>query len=312
MAKTIEKVNFDIKNNLLPIFARHETFHPRFGWLKKGFDKTKEDNKIFSSENASISLGVGKNMVKAIKYWCLVFKIVEEQREGNNFYVNTSNFAEKLLDNEGWDPYLENPASLWLLHWQLFKPTCYAPAWFFAFNAFKHSQFNTINLLAELKDFQNNYFEDSNISESSLSKDLNCILRMYSNRNNTTLNEDSINSPFNELNLINEISNNNYMFNIGHKTNLPSDIIVAACLEFAGLYEKGAKTINISRLLYEFGSPGLVFKLSESALHEALDEIASKYSEIKIINNSGLIQLSYDSTPEKISLQILDNYFTKG
>ncbi|WP_255447833.1 DUF4007 family protein [Picosynechococcus sp. PCC 11901] len=25
------------------MFARHETFHPRFGWLKKGFDR---QNKI--------------------------------------------------------------------------------------------------------------------------------------------------------------------------------------------------------------------------------------------------------------------------
>ena len=312
MIQITEKVNFDIKNNVLPIFARHETFHPRFGWLKKGFDKAKEDKKIFSSDEASIALGVGKNMVKAIKYWCIVFKILGEKREGNNSYLNITNFAEKLLENEGWDPYLENTASLWLLHWQLFKPTCHAPAWFFTFNNFKHSQFNTINLLSELKDFQCNYFEDNNISESSLSKDLNCILRMYSNKNNAVLNEDTINSPFNELNLISEISNGSYMFNIGHKTNLPSEIIVSACLDFAGLYEKGAKTINISRLLYEVGSPGLIFKLSESALYEALDEIASKISEIKIINSSGLIQLSYDLDPKALSLQILDYYFTKG
>jgi len=307
MTTLTEKVNFDIKNNILPIFARHETFHPRFGWLKKGFDKAKEDKKIFSSDEASIALGVGKNMVKAIKYWCIAFKILEEKP-----CLTPTNFAEKLLDNDGWDPYLENTASLWLLHWQLFKPTCHTPAWFFTFNNFKHSQFNTINLLSEIKDFQSNYFEDINISESSLSKDLNCILRMYSNRTSAVLNEDSINSPFNGLNLINEVSNGSYMFNIGHKTNLPSEIIVSACLDFADLYEKGAKTINISRLLYEIGSPGLIFKLSESALYEALDDVATKTSEIKTINSSGLIQLSYDSDPKILAMKILDNYFTKG
>lgn len=312
MNKIAEKVNFDIKNNVLPIFARHETFHPRFGWLKKGFDKAKEDKKIFSSDEASIALGVGKNMVKAIKYWCIAFNILEEKREGNTSNLYPTSFAENLLDNEGWDPYLENTASLWLLHWQLFKPICYTPAWFFVFNNFKQSQFTTINLLSEIKDFQNNYFEENNISESSLSKDLTCILRMYSNRNNAVLNEDTINSPFNELNLINEVLSGNYAFNIGYKANLPSEIIVSACLDFANLYEKGAKTINISRMLYEIGSPGLIFKLSESALYEALEEVASKTSDIKIINSTGLIQLSYDSTPQTLALQILDNYFTKG
>ena len=44
-----------------PIFSRHETFHPRFGWLKKGFDKAHEDNAIFSKESAPVVLGVGKN-----------------------------------------------------------------------------------------------------------------------------------------------------------------------------------------------------------------------------------------------------------
>ena len=66
-----------------PIFARHETFHPRFGWLKKGFDKAIESNTIFSEESASTALGVGKNMVKAIRYWSLAYKILQQ---GNNPY----------------------------------------------------------------------------------------------------------------------------------------------------------------------------------------------------------------------------------
>jgi gamma-glutamylcysteine synthetase len=28
-------------------FARHETFHPRFGWIKKGFDRTCQNGKVF-------------------------------------------------------------------------------------------------------------------------------------------------------------------------------------------------------------------------------------------------------------------------
>ena len=39
-----------------PIFARHETFHPRYGWLKKGFDKALDDPIIFSKENAPVRL----------------------------------------------------------------------------------------------------------------------------------------------------------------------------------------------------------------------------------------------------------------
>ncbi len=64
--------NFEVKVNStitpkLPICARHETFHPRYLWLKKGFDKASENSDVFNQEDATIILGVGKNMVKAIR-----------------------------------------------------------------------------------------------------------------------------------------------------------------------------------------------------------------------------------------------------
>ena len=70
--------NKDNESVIHPIFARHETFHPRFGWLKKGFDKADEDDRVFSRDSAAVVLGVGKNMVKAIRYWCIAFKVVDE------------------------------------------------------------------------------------------------------------------------------------------------------------------------------------------------------------------------------------------
>lgn len=50
-------------------FGRHETFALRYAWLTKGFQAFEKNNSIFSSDEATIELGVGKNMVNAIKYW---------------------------------------------------------------------------------------------------------------------------------------------------------------------------------------------------------------------------------------------------
>src|SRR5687767_11509372 len=60
------------------VFARHETFHPRHGWLKKGFDAALVDHRIFVQDDAAHVLGVGKNMARAIKYWCHAFKVLED------------------------------------------------------------------------------------------------------------------------------------------------------------------------------------------------------------------------------------------
>ncbi|MDF2212363.1 DUF4007 family protein [Arthrospira platensis NCB002] len=63
-----------------PVFARHETFHPRFGWLKKGFELANKDAGIFWAEDAPVRLGVGKNMVRSLRYWCQAFKILGGDR----------------------------------------------------------------------------------------------------------------------------------------------------------------------------------------------------------------------------------------
>ncbi|MEA5536670.1 DUF4007 family protein [Crocosphaera sp. XPORK-15E] len=88
---------------------------------------------IFTDDYAPVRLGVGKNMVKAIRYWCNAFKVLENDQP--------SNFGQQLLTDEGYDPFLENPASLWLLHWHLLKPTCEAAAWYYTFNEFRAVEF---------------------------------------------------------------------------------------------------------------------------------------------------------------------------
>src|SRR5438309_7786292 len=47
-------------------FARHETFHPRYGWLKKGFELASSEATVFLRDDAHVVLGVGKNMASAV------------------------------------------------------------------------------------------------------------------------------------------------------------------------------------------------------------------------------------------------------
>lgn len=296
-----------------PIFARHETFHPRFGWLKKGFDKAAEDNSIFSKESASAVLGVGKNMVKAIKYWCIAFKIVDEIRNDGKYVHVPTEFAKKLLGEYGWDPFLENPASLWLLHWNLFKPPCYAPAWFFIFNELNKIDFSSDDLLFSLREYRDRQFPRKQIIDSSLNKDVNCLIRMYVERlGPKKFKEDSLDCPFTELGIISAYTDSKrFTFNFGSKPTLPPEIIVAGCLEFAQSFQDDARTISISRLLYDAGSPGQAFKLTESSFSDAIETVSLKAKDIHLTDTAGMIQLAYDDDPLKISERILNSYYRK-
>ena len=298
-----------------PIFAKHQTFHPRFGWLKKGVDKADEDNQVFKKDSASVVLGVGKNMVKAIRYWCIAFKVVDEIKvEGNKSIHKPSRLAKNLLKEEGWDPYLENPGSLWLLHWNLFKSPCYAPSWHLAFNDFNQVEFTPEDLLFALKEYKNRVFPSARASDSSFKKDVNCLLRMYVERINAKhIKEDSINCPFKELGIITPYNNSKrYVFNFGTKPNLAPEIIVSACLEFAHFFLDDSKTVSISRLLYDSGSPGQIFKLTESSLCEAIEETTKYNGDVFLTDTAGMIRFGYSDEPLSISRNLLEHFYNEG
>jgi Protein of unknown function (DUF4007) len=288
-------------NKVNPVFARHETFHPRFGWLKKGFDAAQENPKIFLQEDAPVILGVGKNMVKSIRYWCHAFKILESDRP--------TRFGKQLLEDEGWDCFLEDPASLWLLHWNLLKPTCEAATWYFTFNLFRPVEFADDELFRELQDYRNT--SGKSVVDDSLKKDLNCLLKMYVEpRNSNSFVEDSIDCPFTELGLIRTAGDSKrYTFRVGAKSNLPAAIVVATCLEYAHRVSPGVSTIAVSRLLYDEGCPGMVFKLTESAICDAIDELSRSGKAINLSDSAGLIQFSFNEEPEELAGEILEQYY---
>src|SRR4051812_44921015 len=95
------------------LFAGHESFHCRQFWLKKGYDFIKARRR-FSEESAVIELGVGKNMVISIRHWMKSFDLLDE---GENLTI----IAQKIFEKKGWDPFLEDEGTLWLLHYQLAK-----------------------------------------------------------------------------------------------------------------------------------------------------------------------------------------------
>lgn len=309
LIETYEKIALE---DVKPVFARHETFHPRYGWLKKGFEKVKDYPDLFLREDAPVILGVGKNMVRAIRYWLVAFKLIEEQSQNNRQTVfQSTEFAECLLDSEGWDPFLSNQASLWLLHWHLFKMPCNATAWYLIFNDFHKSEFSSNELVDSLKESISAKFPNTKISDNSLKKDINCIIRMYGEKEfHSDKDLDSLDSPFTELALIKNTSDGkDHYFSMGDKPGLIPELVSSCCLDYSLYISPNAKTISITQLLYGQGSPGLVFKLTESQICESIEYISKKYKTIKLNESAGITQLSFDNNPRQLSYDILNEYY---
>lgn len=295
-------------------FARHETFHPRFGWLRKAVSEA-GDGTVFVDPDATVKLGVGKNMVNAIRYWGLAFKVLEQRPNLDRPrlpLVLPSDFGERLLGDQGWDPYLEDPASLWLLHWQLLAAPCTAPTWWVAFNDFAALQFTDTQLTSHVMQLVAAAGWPS-VVESSVKKDVDCLIRTYTvRRQGRQVLDDILDCPFRELGLMEGAAGEEgkvWRFIVGNKPTLPDALIGYAALDFAAKTGSSAKSVSIARLAHEPGSPGAVFRLTESGLFEALTRLSTKNDALSVAEPAGLRQLLYREDPTQLANAILAAYY---
>jgi len=282
------------------IFSGHDSFQCRQLWLKKGFDFIKE-NKSFNSEDAVVKLGVGKNMVSAIRYWMKAFNIIDSKD-------NTTEFGNKLLDNDGYDPFLEDDASLWLLHYQLIK-TGIASTYSIMYNEFRKEKlfFN--------KDTFVNYLKRRRESEPALAfnektvaDDFVVFVKMYQNVAGSKDIEDSFSGILSELELLKTIGkgkDEQYQIENNERDKLPAAVFLFSILDNSTF----GNSISLNSLEYETNSPGSIFCLNRSGIGNKISEIVNENKNITFTDHAGIKELQFKKKPNSYS--ILDTYYGK-
>lgn len=258
-------------------FSGHETFPFRYGWLKKGVDAVSRQPALFSSDRAMSELGVGKNMVKSIKHWCLATNLIQPVGDSNRARTNYSptEIGNTLVAESGFDPYFEDPATLWLLHWQLASNAEQCTTWFWLFNHWHGVEFTKEQIFRGiLKWLEQNGVQLA--SDDLLRRDIDCCLRCYvhSRKGKNILSEESFDCPMTELNLIVELDDGkNYQFRRGEQTTLPTEMLLFALAEFWQKQNVTTNSIALARIMSDVGSPGKIFKLDETSLVHRLEGI---------------------------------------
>lgn len=250
-------------------FSGHETFPFRYPWLKKGYDAAAADGGVFTKDDAITTLGVGKNMVRSIRHWCLAARVLEEADEG----VRPSALGRLLLDDGGLDPYLEDPATLWLIHWQIATNRTRATTWFWAFSYFHEPEFTREALASSLYRWSQT-LPGKKVAESSLKRDVEVFLRTYvpSRHGRGEVAEDSLDCPLVELGLIRQpAGGQTYQFHRGSQRGLPDDILLFAVLQFWEAFSPSSETLSLHDIARQPGSPGRLFKIDESSLADRLE-----------------------------------------
>ena len=272
-------------------FGRHETFALRYSWLSKGFQAVVKDPSIFSSEEATVVLGVGKNMVNAIRYWLMAAQLIESGKTG----FNPTKIGKKVFGARGYDPYLEDEATIWLVQWLIASNPELATGWFWFFNKFHKPEFTSQEAASALLEFAKQNIQ-SKFSASTVKQDSAIVLRMYarSKGNTRTPIEEALDSPLSLLGLITQApGGRTYYSRALEREALPVGIFGFAV---AQLFEEMSITeLPIEELMYAKGSypaPGAVFRLTENALITKLEKLIHQRPGIfEIRETAGIHQL---------------------
>lgn len=289
-------------------FSGHETFPFRYTWLKKAIDHVAEDPSVFGREDAMVLLGVGKNMVQSIRHWGTVTGLIEEDPDVANNRgrsLRVTQLGSLLLGDDGWDPYLEDPASLWLLHWQVANSPEQATTWFWVFNQLGRLEFTRAELVAELLRLiqQHNW---SRVAESSVKRDVDTFVRTYAapRPSKKVIVEDTLDCPLVDLGLLGVAPDGETLtLRRGDQTTLPDEVFVYGLSEFLRLREHATKTLSLEELLFAPGSPGRVFSLSEAGALRRLDSLSQlTKGKLTYDETAGLKQVLVHELPDPLPL----------
>jgi len=253
--------------------------------------------------------------VESIRHWCAVTQLIEEgtsTKKPDGFALRVSTIGERLLSEQGWDPYLEDDASLWLVHWLLVSNPTIGTTWQIAFSLFQRPDFTKREMVDHVAAFAEK--QGVVVKEASLSRDVDCFVRTYTPAKVTTkqaIAEESFDCPLQELGILQSSPDGElYRFSIGAKPTLPSQIFGYALSEYFDAARNGRNTMSVQECLYGSGSPGQAFKLDENTLIAHVEELEKiTKGKVALDETAGLKQIYRRKQMD--ALKLLEFYYKR-
>ena len=259
-------------------FSGHETFPCRYAWLPKAYQMLCADPRAWSDENdAMMQLGVGKNMARAARFWVVATGVAQPLADRRGYGITP--FGHALLAPNGFDPFLENTRTLWLLHWKLASPVAEPMfAWHFLLNQWPQPELSRSQVLRSF--VKESKREGRELSAVTLEQHFDIFLHTYvpTRGHKGVILEDNLDCPLTEIRLLQKVSEREeegrkepiYSFRREDKPEI-SEALLAYCLaNFWSLHHASEATLGFREVAAAPGSVGQIFKLPEFALRDRL------------------------------------------
>lgn len=259
-----------------PRFSGHETFACRFAWISKAVRLMNRDPlALAEDETAILELGLGKNMVRALRFWLESFGVASP----NAGRWSLLPFGKAVFGPDGLDPYIERVETQWLLHWQL-STAVQAPlfAWRHILYRRMRPDFTRSELLAEMKAEGERLGYDH--SAVTLLQHADIFLHSYAGSLTATSPEDALDGPLVDLNLVRRLGRRrggaDRIEPVFALARIPIDDVGRAVVDYAiaRFWEDrraGETVVTFRDLAHGEGSPGATLRLEMEDLRDHLE-----------------------------------------
>lgn len=283
-------------------FAKHETFHLREGWLFKGMSAIKKAETegrpatIFLDRDGPERLGIGRNMVRALRFWMQATGLAQEDRD-----AATGKTQQQLTPFGEWvwqyDRYLDDETTLWLIHYQLICDQDQATTWYWFFNRFAPVTFAPDDCLEALKLWVISDYGERKIATNSLQKDLTCLLRTYIPGRRRQTPEAGTTSPLTRLGLLSQVGERKrerYRLERADSARLAPLLILYVLCDQQKRQRPDTDQIGLAQVLREPMNAGRVFNLTTVALADLLADLNKAHPDwaVRFVRTAGLDQLT--------------------
>jgi hypothetical protein len=260
----------------------HETFACRYTWLPKVVRYLAADSRLLAKEDeAMVRFGVGKNMVRSIRFWALATGIVTSA--GRDGTLRLTDFGRVLLGTRGLDPFLEDIRTLWLIHWQLATNTENPLlAWDYLLNRWHEPELSPSKAAHALEKEAGK--ENDRVSPVTVAQHFEVFLHTYfpTRGRKAEVQEDNLDCPLVELALLVKVGERDphetggrrepiYAFHREEKPEITPELFLYCLNSFLQERHSIDGTVPFSEIAHGHGSPGQIFKLPEDDVRARLD-----------------------------------------
>ena len=159
------------------VLNKHGSFYMRSGWGTKIQQAVNSDSAIFAPANeqeAIDEIGIGRVMIKALRYWSDAMGLTYEKKEQNVIKKCKTDLFKYI---ETYDPYFQMIGTLALLHRNVANNLEEATAWYWLFNEWNNDVITNEQFTDGLHVFV--AVNGMKVKKDAVNKEFNCVKNTY-------------------------------------------------------------------------------------------------------------------------------------